>query len=91
MTVLAIPNSLPHARLGTTVSLRNAGCAVQRNRIKRLVRESFRQHQDMLNGWDVVVLVRPGVATRSNLQLFTSLENHWRTIANHAHTGPDTH
>ena len=91
ITVLALSNSLGHARLGTTVSIRNAGGAVQRNRIKRLIRESFRQHQDMLAGWDLVVVVRPGVAARSNRQLFNALETHWRTIAQHAHTDSDTH
>ena len=90
LTVLALANSLGHARLGTTVSIRNAGGAVQRNRIKRLIRESFRQHQEMLAGWDLVVVVRPGVATRSNQELVGTLEHHWRKIAQHAHTDSDT-
>jgi ribonuclease P protein component len=91
MTVLAVSNGLPHSRLGTAVSIRNAGNAVERNRIKRLIRESFRVHQDMLAGRDLVVLVRPGIASRSNQQLFNALETHWQKIAAHAHTGPATH
>ncbi len=91
LTVLALRNSLAYPRLGTTVSIRNAGGAVQRNRIRRLIRESFRQHQDMLAGWDLVVLARAGIGARSNPQLFSALENHWRTIANHAQTDSDTH
>jgi ribonuclease P protein component len=90
MSVLAIPNSLAHARLGTAVSIRSVGGAVRRNRIKRVIRESFRQHQELLSGWDVVVVVRPGIARQSNSRLFSVLENHWRTIADHAHTGPAT-
>jgi ribonuclease P protein component len=90
MTVLAIPGEQDHARLGITVSIRNAGGAVRRNRIKRVIRESFRHHQQRLAGWDLVVVVRRGIAARSNQQLFTALHNHWRTIARHAHTDSDT-
>ncbi len=41
LQVLAVPNRLPHARLGLSVSKKN-GKAVRRNRIKRMIRESFR-------------------------------------------------
>ena len=90
MTILALANGLPYPRLGTAVSVRNAGNAVSRNRIKRLARESFRLHQKILVGWDVVVLAKPGITARSNQQLFSAMEIHWRTIAAHAHTGSDT-
>lgn len=91
LTVLAVPNDLQHPRLGTAVSIKAAGNAVQRNRIKRLVRESFRLHQELLGSRDLVVLVRPGISARSNQQLLSALDTHWRTIAAHAHTGTDTH
>jgi len=91
MTILAIPNELQHPRLGTVISIKAAGNAVQRNRIKRLVRESFRLHQALLGSRDLVVLVRPGISSRSNQQLLSALDTHWRTIAAHAHTGSDTH
>ena len=81
MTVLALPNSLAYARLGTTVSIRNAGGAVPRNRIKRLIRESFRQHQEMLAGFDYVVMVRSGVSTLSNSVIFETLDKHWNRLA----------
>ena len=59
LTVYARPNDLPHPRLGLSVS-RKVGTAVRRNRIKRLVRESFRllQH-DLPQGYDLLVVVRP--------------------------------
>ncbi|HHI79074.1 MAG TPA: ribonuclease P protein component [Planctomycetes bacterium] len=41
LQVLAMPNRLPHARLGLSVSKKN-GKAVRRNKIKRMIRESFR-------------------------------------------------
>ena len=59
LTVYALPNSLGHPRLGMSVS-RKVGTAVRRNRIRRLIRESFRllQH-DLPQGYDLVVVVRP--------------------------------
>jgi ribonuclease P protein component len=91
ITVLAVSNDLVYSRLGTAVSIKAAGNAVKRNRIKRLSRESFRLHRHMLGSFDLVVLVRPGISSLSNQQLLNALDTHWRTIAAHAHTGSDTH
>jgi ribonuclease P protein component len=59
LTVYARPNDLGHPRMGLSVS-RKVGIAVRRNRIRRLLRESFRllQH-DFPRGYDLVVVVRP--------------------------------
>lgn len=55
------PGNDPEARLGIVAS-RKVGGAVQRNRAKRLVRETFRRHANVFpRGFDVVVIVRPGV------------------------------
>ncbi len=91
MTVLAVKNGLDHPRLGTAVSIKAAGNAVRRNRIKRLIRESFRQHQVSLVGLDLVVTVRQGLSALSNPQILDILDTHWRTIAAHAQTVTHTH
>jgi ribonuclease P protein component len=59
LTVYAMPNGLRNPRLGMSVS-RKVGTAVRRNRIRRLIRESFRllQH-DLPQGYDLVIVVRP--------------------------------
>ena len=45
-TVLCRCNNSDLARLGLAISKKHCRRAVGRNRIKRIVRESFRQHQD---------------------------------------------
>ena len=46
-------------RLGLAVAVRVAGGAVGRNRIRRIVAESFRLHQHELPAVDLVVSARP--------------------------------
>ncbi len=76
-TVLARPNGLGHPRLGLAVSRKAARRAVERNRAKRLVRESFRYHQQALGSLDLVVIARPGLESRENRALVDSLGRHW--------------
>ena len=80
-TVLARANTLPHARLGLIISKRCAKSAVKRNRLKRLIRESFRQNQDQLSGFDVVVIGKQTAAqNNNNIELTSVLRRHWRDI-----------
>jgi ribonuclease P protein component len=64
--VFARVNDLGRARLGLAISKKCAKSAVQRNRIKRLVRESFRRLRLELPGADFVVLCRAGAADHPN-------------------------
>jgi len=85
-TVLARPTGRSAARLGLTVSRRAAKRAVDRNKLKRLARESFR-HQRSLPPWDFVVLARPGAARTERRILRASLDKHFEQLTKAAAAG----
>jgi len=76
-TVLARRNDAGRPRLGLAVSRRHLPGAVRRNRVKRLVRESFRRHRETLAPADYVVLARPAADAAANATLLDSLSRHW--------------
>jgi len=77
-TVLFRQGEQDGARLGLAISKKHCRHATARNRIKRLIRESFRQQHAELAGLDIVVINQPQAASASNRQIFDSLEGHWR-------------
>ena len=80
-TVLARANPFGYPRLGLAISRKVAKSAVARNRIKRVIRESFRRHQLEIGGLDCVVAGRAGLAEQDSAVLFTALQRHWRKLA----------
>ncbi|MCK0106738.1 ribonuclease P protein component [Marinobacter sp. S0848L] len=77
--ILAAPNNLGHARVGLIFSKKNLRHAVQRNRIKRQVRETFRLQQD-LPSLDIIVLGRQGLDKLENPDVRSSLNDIWRRV-----------
>ena len=81
--ILARLNKEEYSRLGMAVSRQIDKRAVGRNRIKRVVRESFRQRFSAQKVClDIVVLPRHEIATICNKQLFCSLQGHWSRLEN---------
>ncbi len=78
--VLASSNQGANARLGMAISKKKLQSAVQRNRLKRIIRESFRHHKTSLAGKDVVVLANNSVHKAKNQALTSSLESIWKKI-----------
>lgn len=57
--IYGVRNKQGFARLGISVS-RRAGSAVKRNRIKRVIKEVFRQSKDFVKSHDIVVVAKKG-------------------------------
>ncbi|MCF7982872.1 MAG: ribonuclease P protein component [Thiohalocapsa sp.] len=67
-------------RLGLAISRKCAPRAVDRNRIKRLIRESFRNQASGRCPVDIVVMCRPAARDTDNAALLRSLQRHWRHL-----------
>ena len=76
-TVLARENKLGYARLGLAISKKCAKKAVERNRIKRLFRESFRINQDQLPAVDVVAMCKPSAVKLDNKEMRRQIDRQW--------------
>lgn len=78
-TILTRSGESDRARLGLAVSKKTDRRAVARNRIKRIIRESFRR--TALATSDYVVISKPAAAHAENTQLEASLQTHWRKLS----------
>jgi len=78
--VLANRNSRTSARLGLVIAKKNVALAVQRNRIKRQLRNSFRHNRELLEKLDLVVLARKGADKLDNKELKDTIDSLWQDL-----------
>ncbi|TDF36255.1 ribonuclease P protein component [Alteromonadaceae bacterium M269] len=81
LTILARSNSLDFPRLGITIAKKRVKLAHDRNRIKRLIRESFRKHQLELPKTDIIVIGKNGLDKLSNEEIFNLLNKLWKKLS----------
>ncbi len=71
------PKIQQFGRLGVIISKRNISKAVTRNRIRRIVRESFRVNEKYLGNFDIVIKIRRNAGIKLNKILGCELKNIW--------------
>jgi ribonuclease P protein component len=77
LLVLATPSKSGNSRLGFVISKKHVKHAVQRNRIKRIIRESFRLSQHRMANNDFVILARPGISDLKNAEIREMIDSLW--------------
>lgn len=80
LLILASNNQLDLPRLGLVIAKKNVRLAVQRNRIKRHIRESFRLKQHNMPNIDAIVLARRGIDKLSDEQQAALLDQQWHRL-----------
>lgn len=83
VTLFAKPNGLFFPRLAIKAPKRNIPKAVDRNAIKRMLRESFRSQQPLLAGLDIVVVVYQKPHHTEEKFFCDSLARQWHRLVNH--------
>jgi ribonuclease P protein component len=76
LLLLALPNNSGQSRLGLVLGKKNIPTAVGRNRVKRVVRETFRQF-DFPVALDIVFLARKGADQLSSQEMNLLLHQSW--------------
>lgn len=77
-TVLIRANQIGFARLGMAISKRSLPKAVDRNRVKRVIRETFRLSCSRLAAVDIVVLGQSPLRSAENEAMRDALKRLWR-------------
>ena len=75
------PNQRSYPRLGIILAKQHLKRAVDRNLVRRLLKESFRVHKEMLKGLDIIVLLRSECTPLDKKALRVDVDNLWQKLA----------
>jgi ribonuclease P protein component len=70
--------------LGLVIAKKHVKLAVHRNRLKRLIRESFRLRQEFMPPLDIIVLARKGMGDLDNAAVSLMLDQQWNRLCKRA-------
>jgi ribonuclease P protein component len=84
LLILARPNQLSHPRVGLVIAKKTIRLATQRNRVKRIIRDSFRLTSHQLPPMDIVVLSRRGLGELDNGSLHELFSRSWIRLDKYA-------
>lgn len=83
-TLLSTKSNQDESRLGLIAAKKNLKLAVQRNRVKRLLRETFRlKHEEFIQlncSFDVIALVKASAANAPAKDIHSELEKQWSKL-----------
>jgi len=80
ITILVGKKTGAVARLGFAIARKQIQQAVQRNRLKRIFRESFRKNRYRLPARDIVIMVRRSIMSVDRAELISTMEKHWISV-----------
>lgn len=80
LTVLFKKNNHLYGRIGLIVGKRIAKKAVTRNKIRRVIRESFRSQQKKFTGMDMIVIARKHCDKLSKQKLREGIDRLWEKL-----------
>ena len=79
--IKAVANELPDSRFGILVGIKVSKKAVERNKIKRRIREAIRARlENVKKGFDVVVITLPEILGKDYSEIERELENNLKRL-----------